>query len=399
MKYKFLSFALLVITLISPYAPMFEKTASAAVASTFRMTTLTNACVNGLPRISATWTAEAGVTQYLLERQFPQTTTWEVTGGSYALTGTDATYLAGFSPGTYAYRVRGKTVTQPMTVTIPACGTTTPPLPTNQRMTWGAYAGQSIGDVATLESLVGRKVNHVGTFFGWGDGFPSQYGPAVRDQGKTLVIFWEQYGVTLDQIVSGSQDAYITQFANSARQYGGPVLLSPFHEMNGYWTPWNGLAPGNSPEKVILAWRHMRDLFRTVPNVRFVWAVNSDSVPDTAENAIARYYPGDAYVDDVAVDGFNFGNPLQSFDEIFRAPLAQLKLYKKPIYILSMASAQGAGKAAWITDALTVQIPKYPEIVGWIWFNQNKEQNWLVNSDVNSLNAFRAGLRDEGLGS
>lgn len=264
--------------------------------------------------------------------------------------------------------------------------------PASKRLTWGAYAGPAIADIAALESVVGRPVDHVATFFGWGDRFPRQYASVVRDQNKTLVIFLEQDTVTLDQIINGSQDAYITQFANGARLYGGPILLSPFHEMNGYWTPWNGMAPGNSPEKVILAWRHMRDLFRGVPNVRFVWTVNSDSVPDVAENAIARYYPGDAYVDDVAVDGFNFGTPWVSFDTIFRAPLAQLTLYKKPIYILSMASAAGSQKAAWITDALTVQIPKYPEIVGWIWFNQNKEQNWLVNSDANSLNAFKAGL-------
>jgi endoglucanase len=57
-----------------------------------------------------------------------------------------------------------------------------------------------------------------------------------------------------------------------------------------------------------------------------------------------------------------------------------------------MASAEGSQKAAWINDAFNVQIPKHPKIAGWIWFNENKEANWLVNSDANSLAAFKAAL-------
>ncbi len=355
-------------------------------APTFSMTSLTNTCVNGLPRISATWSAESGTTQYLLQRQYPNTTTWETTGASNVLSGTDATWQSGYGPGVYAYRVQGKGTTAGMNVNIPQCVITPP------KLTWGAYAGPSMSDLTAFESLVGHQTKLVSTFFGWGDNFPLAYGSSVRDQGKTLVLFWEQDSVTLDQIINGQSDAYIQQFANGARTYGGPVLLAPFHEMNGYWTPWSGANPGNSAAKLILAWRHIHDLFAGVPNVRFVFTVNSDSVPDTPANAISAYYPGDAYVDDVAVDGFNFGAPWQTFDSIFRIPLGQLRVYHKPIYILSMASAAGSGKAAWITDALTTQIPKYPEIVGWIWFNENKEQNWLVNSDANALNAFKAAI-------
>lgn len=260
---------------------------------------------------------------------------------------------------------------------------------------WGAYAGDFIADAEAFESTIEKKMQLYPTFVPWvgrNTSFPTQYSSTVRDQGKTLVIFWEQYDVTLDEIISGSQDDYIRKFANDARIYAGPVLLSPFHEMNGYWTPWSGVAPGNSPLKVILAWRRIHSFFNDTPNVRFVWTVNSESVPDTAVNGISAYYPGDAYIDDVAIDGFNFGSPWRSFEEIFRAPLEQLSLYKKPIYLMSMASTEGAAKADWITDALTVQIPKYPQIVGWIWFNQNKEQNWLVNSDQSSLDAFKAGI-------
>jgi hypothetical protein len=57
-----------------------------------------------------------------------------------------------------------------------------------------------------------------------------------------------------------------------------------------------------------------------------------------------------------------------------------------------MACADGTQKAAWITDALTVQIPKHPQLAGWIWFNENKEQNWLAWSNSAALAAFKAAI-------
>jgi len=94
----------------------------------------------------------------------------------------------------------------------------------------------------------------------------------------------------------------------------------------------------------------------------------------------------------VGVDGFNFGNPWQSYDEIFSSALSRLKKYNKPIYIFSMACAQGSQKADWITDALS-KIKSDPSITGFIWFNEDKEQNWLINSDQQALQAFQNAIK------
>jgi hypothetical protein len=149
---------------------------------------------------------------------------------------------------------------------------------------------------------------------------------------------------------------------------------------------------GNSPEKHIAAYRRIREFFRDVSNVSFGWSPNSNSVPNTALNQMEHYYPGDAYVDYVGVDGFNFGTPWVSFDQIFGDALKRLQSYKKPIYIFSFASAADPKKAEWISDALVTQIPKYPEIKGWIWFHELKEHDWQVWSDDASLAAFQNGI-------
>lgn len=254
---------------------------------------------------------------------------------------------------------------------------------------WGAYVGQNLENLKTFELLVGDEVNIYAIFINWNADFPFTTVPDQL-QNKTLLIFWEQYEVTLDSIIEGDSDFYIKQFASDANAYGGDVILAPLHEMNANAAPWAGSADGNTPEKVVTAWRHIIDEFGDSLNVNFAWTVNNISIPDTEANAIDRYYPGDDYVDYVAIDGFNFGDPWESFDQIFSDALIQLKEYNKPVYILSMASASGQKKSEWITDALGTQVYLHPEIKGWVWFNQNKERDWRVNSDSESLSAFKS---------
>jgi hypothetical protein len=81
-----------------------------------------------------------------------------------------------------------------------------------------------------------------------------------------------------------------------------------------------------------------------------------------------------------------------TFDQVFNDPITRLKVYNKPIYIFSVGSQEDARKPAWITDGLATQLAKYPEVKAVLWFNQNKEYNWLVNSSAASLTAFKSVL-------
>jgi beta-mannanase len=269
---------------------------------------------------------------------------------------------------------------------------------------WGAYVGWQESDLANFESIVGGQAKHRAVFIHWGNekNFPTYLKPTVKDKGKTLVVFWEatnynvgtvnQANYSYDAILNGNWDSYIAQFAAEAKAYGGEVILIPFSEMNGNWFPWSITQNGNNAQKHIDAWRKIREAFRGATNVKFGWAPNHDAVPDTAVNQFENFYPGDAYVDYVGLDGFNFNSPWMTFDQIFKEGLTKMKAYNKPVYIFSFASAEGTQKAAWIADALNVQIPKYPEIKGWIWFHEDKERDWRINSDSNALTAFKSAL-------
>ena len=260
-----------------------------------------------------------------------------------------------------------------------------------EKKVWGAYTGNTINSFNEFQELAGKRADFAAVFVGWREQFPAGF-ESLKSNSQTLIVFWEPYEISLDGILSGDSDLYIKQFSEASKKYGEPIILVPFHEMNGEWNPWSGVAGDNTPTKVILAWRRAHKFFEDAGNVKWGWAVNHESVPDTKGNAIENYYPGDEYVDYVGVDGFNFGEPWQTYSEIFSSALDKLRAYKKPIYIFSMASAEGPKKPDWIKDAL-LEINSDKDIEGWLWFNENKEKNWLINSDSASLQAFKDGIR------
>lgn len=392
---------------------------------------LTVACVNAKPTVSLSWTNPNGAKSFSIFRNpnTAETKAWGLLGQATSTAYTDMTPKVGAQ---YQYQIQAITadpparysdvlttptiscstpplvptppvVTPPPPTPTPNPATTTPPS-TKKVLKWGAYPGWQVTDVVNFEAQVGKSPNHIAAFTHWenANDFPSYLAPYAKDKGRTLIIFWEasdhknptitQPRVSYDSILGGIWDPYIRKFAEQSRAYGGPVILIPFSEANGNWSPWSGSTNGNTPEKAVLGYRHVRNIFGTVPNVKFGFVVNSNSVPDTAANAIEKYYPGSAYVDYVGVDGFNFGNPWMTFDQIFKKPLTLLSTYGKPMYVFSFASAASTEKAAWITNALSVEMYKYPLIEGWSWFNQNKEANWLISSDPASLAAFKNAL-------
>ena len=281
------------------------------------------------------------------------------------------------------------TPTPPVTPVTPVNPVTpvTPVTPTTTGKLWGAYL--SDGNVSAFQTSVGKTMDMQASFNGWGDSFPSS-----SDKTKTQIIFWEPTNVSLSSITSGGSDSYMSQFVGQAKAYGGPVILIPFEEMNGNWDTWDGGYGSNTPAQVVAAFKHIHDVIASVgaTNVKLGWDVNNDSVPDTSANSIANYWPGAAYVDYVCVDGFNFGSPWQTYSDVFSSVLSQVKGYNKPILITSTASSAGSQKSAWITDALN-QIYSDPSVTGFIWFNENKEQNWLVNSDSAALQAFKTAIQ------
>jgi hypothetical protein len=290
----------------------------------------------------------------------------------------------------------------------PTASATTSPEPARS---FGITMDQVPGTVAPLQSLsdeLGRRPDRVMWYVAWstGTGFPAQDAATVADFGATPVITWEpwdpaagvdQPSYALSRIASGAFDSYVTAWAQQARSYGGPVVIRFAHEMNGNWYPWSASVNGNTPGGYVAAWRHVVDVFRAqgAGNVTFQWSPN---VPYTGSTDLSSLYPGDAYVDSVALDGYNwagvtFGATWTPFADVFSAGAAQIRaLTQKPLYVAETATAEAGGdKAAWITGMFDA-LEGSTTYAGFTWFDYAKESDWRIDSSAESLAAFRDGL-------
>lgn len=178
-------------------------------------------------------------------------------------------------------------------------------------------------------------------------------------------------------------------------------------EMNGDWVTWGGTVNGNTPDDYIPAWRHIHDIFvqEGATNVKFVWSPNRDGDTASAINTFNTYYPGDAYVDFLSINGYNWGrlyntpnwtSQWQRFEQVFGPSYdAFTARSNKPVMIAETATTEvGGDKAAWITDMFARLPVRFPRITAVTWFNINKETDWRVESSSASLSAFRNAIAE-----
>jgi beta-mannanase len=228
---------------------------------------------------------------------------------------------------------------------------------------------------------------------------------AVVSRGAAPMVSWEpwdhtggvnQSNYTLRSINRGKHDAYIRQWARSAAAWGEPFYLRFAHEMNGDWYPWSPGVNGNTAPQYVSAWRRVVGIFRQegATKVRWVWSPNvkyGDSTP------FGRVYPGNSYVDWVGIDGYNWGTTSQgkSWQElamVFGPSYDELAaMTDKPMMIAETASAESGGdKAAWIKKGLLEDVPsRLPRVRAVVWFHENKEADWRIDSSAGSLAAYK----------
>jgi beta-mannanase len=172
--------------------------------------------------------------------------------------------------------------------------------------------------------------------------------------------------------------------------------------MNGNWFPWSEQVNGNKSGEYVRAWRHVHDIFtnKGATNVTWVWSPNIEYAGSTP---LSELYPGDSYVDWLGMDGYNWGtvpHPTvtgwQTFSQVFTQTYAKITaLSTKPLMVAETASAEpGGSKANWITDAYSTQIPgNFKKVKAIIWFNENKETDWRIESSTAAQNAFATAVQ------
>ncbi len=219
----------------------------------------------------------------------------------------------------------------------------------------------------------------------------------LQDPDRTILLSWAPgvpSGTLYKEIAQGKTDPFIRQWAKSLKSLERPVYLRFAYEMNMTNMDWNATEQNGGPQAFIAAWRRIHDIFEAqgADNIRWVWCPHADQQSPHYTDA-RQYYPGDAYVDWIGLDGYAWRSQ-QSFDQIFGASYQQLEKHQKPMMIAEIGTAATDNQPdQWIQKTF-MQLPKkYPRIKALVYFNADfshrGEKDWRFTHHPKMLEAFR----------
>jgi beta-mannanase len=313
----------------------------------------------------------------------------------------------------------------------PAPAPTPAPSPAPASVYWGAWIGNQLTgnqppwDMTALskfEEMSGKKLsilNFSAPFANCSSSpcsfykFPANEMNTIRSHGSIPFFSWasqsipsqkEEPNFQLSDVIAGTYDNYIREWATAAKNWGHPFFLRFNWEMNGRWFPWSEGVNGNKSGEFVTAWRHVHDIFTSVGanNVTWVWCPNID--PGNIFLNLASQYPGDAYVDWTGLDGYNWGtNPAKpdrwrSFDELYKSTYEKIVgtiAPSKPLMIGEVGSTEyGGSKASWLADMLAKVPAAYPKIRGVLYFEKyDSSMDWPIETSSTATSAFAKAIQ------
>jgi len=209
---------------------------------------------------------------------------------------------------------------------------------------------------------------------------------------------------SLIDVANGVHDTEITAWATAYKNWGKPVFIRLWWEMNQYgshWFPW-AVPYYLTAAQYKAGYEHVWNIINTVgaTNMTGVWCPNFITNDSSKVTGITSCYPS-VGVDWLFFDGYNDSAPSRDFDTLYQLTYNTLVGLDgtKPIGIGEFASrdnifASGV-KANWITEALTNKIPSnaYDHIKAVVWFNYKIYENsvwkdWQIESSASAQAAF-----------
>jgi beta-mannanase len=307
----------------------------------------------------------------------------------------------------------------------------------------GAYTGAyidfgeteddvTLDKIKTFERAVGKHQAIIASSSFWGEQtFPNHNLKLITHHNAIPLVYWspwdKPYGedrgpdrFSLDAIVAGNWDAYIDSWAAQAKTFGRPLFVAWGLEMNGTWFPWSGYFYGGGkqlskgvyagPNLYKKAYRYVVDRVRAIgaKNIIWVFHVQDYSYPLDEWNELRQYYPGDDYVDWLAMSAY--GKQFQR-DKWVSASDIMTYAYKdlcsinssKPIMFAEWGIGEfpGSGnKAQWIMEAFQLMKSRFPRLKAAVFWSERWENDdgsysdLRVTSSSGALEAYRKGVAD-----
>lgn len=262
---------------------------------------------------------------------------------------------------------------------------------------YGAYLGAdpdpnpgqaTASQAAALEHLTHHALGLV-SFFVKFEGQPiiAQL-DQVAQQGSIPFVSMK-CGPTDASVAAGQYDKYLINDAKQYKQFGGPVLLRWFWEMNLPIVNQHQQCLGvNEPiaqqgQQYIAAYQHIWKIFHQygATNVYFVWC------PSAAQHAAHEtdklFYPGSQYVDWIGGDLYDrpliyaktFQQQIQPFYDYWTKTGAP----GKPLIIGETGAVGTTQQVTWLKQIMT-SAPALPSIKAYVYVDANDQGNYILTS-------------------
>lgn len=275
--------------------------------------------------------------------------------------------------------------------------------------------------VTRLESSIGRRLAVVRIYQSWESEFPNPYLLWLRNTGHSVFLSIrpkraDGTAVQWAQIAGARPGsrlyAEMYQWAQSIKAFPGRMYLAFHHEPETTASDAYG-----TPAQFVAAWRRFVTVMKSagVRNADFAWTVAQTNffVPPTDERYAPRFYPGDAYVDDIAVDAYNmycrrrdghYQRPWRSMREVLAPLMPFARAHPGPgLMIAEWGSPEDPNvpgrKAAWIAEARQLfKEPGYRRFKAVLYWNQLSSNfancDFRVSTSQSALDAFAAIAND-----
>lgn len=177
---------------------------------------------------------------------------------------------------------------------------------------------------------------------------------------------WDPKGKAVKEVLPGGSQhekfngwlRKVADFILSLRTYDGkkvPVIFRPWHEMSGAWFWWG--CNSCTPMEYISLYQYTHDQLEKVYGCdNIVWAYSPNVMDGQDDETVIRtYYPGNAYVDVIGFDIYEFDGDNATYARKLRKGLqavTKVAAAEGKIGVLSETGCRALKDATWFTETL-----------------------------------------------
>ena len=269
----------------------------------------------------------------------------------------------------------------------------------------------SRGAVEALEGQIGRPLDIVREYLTWEEDFPTSYYTWMAETDHTPMLSLKprrnngtriQWAALAAASPGSSLYNEIVAWAQKFKDFEVPFYFTLHHEPET-----TGSIPFGTDSDFKDAWRNVVDIFRAqgVDNAEFLWITTAWAyqLNPTDRRYAPKWYPGDAWVDAIGADAYNWYNCLNANNTNWRTLQNVIESFRqwgathpdKPLMLPEWGSAEDPAnpsrKGQWIAQAQQLfKQSGYEQFTAVVYFHSehNAQCQWWADSSPAALSAF-----------